>query len=146
MPRRPRSSDELTIGATAEESRRASEWLDRSCRQRGVPQAQIDGLALCLEEVLANVNAHGGKSALSEPITLRLDVALDQRLNSASVTVLDAGAAFDPLTAPDRPLPNTLDEALPRGMGLGIIRRTSNFLHYRRADGRNHLTFGMRWE
>ena len=146
MPRRPRSPDELTIGATAEDSRRASDWLDRSCRQRGVPQAQVERLALCLEEALANVIAHGGKSALAEPITLRLDVALDRRLNSVSVMVSDAGAAFDPLSAPCRPPPKTLDEALPHGMGLGIIRRTCNFLHYHHADGRNHLTIGMRWE
>ncbi|MEO7744177.1 MAG: ATP-binding protein [Usitatibacter sp.] len=146
MPRGPRSPDELTIGATAEESRRASEWLASTCRERGVPQAQIDGLTLCLDEALSNVIAHGGKSALSEPITLRLDVAFDQPFNSVSVTLSDAGTAFDPLAAPERVPPKTLDEALPNGMGLGMIRRICNFQHYSRANGRNHLTLGMRWD
>jgi anti-sigma regulatory factor (Ser/Thr protein kinase) len=132
--------EELTIAASAEESRRASDWLVANCRQGRVPEAEIDQLALCLEEVLANVIAHGGPTAHSQPIRLRFDVATDR----ASVTVLDAGKAFDPLSAPRKPLPKTLEEAVAGGRGLEIIRHCSD-LHYRREEGRNHLTFGMRW-
>ncbi len=137
--------DELTIGADAHESRRASEWLDATCRRHGVPQAQVDQLALCLEEVLANVIAHGGTTARSEPIRLRLEIAPHQGDTLASVTVSDSGVAFDPLTASQGNAPKTLDEAVPGGMGLGIIHQCSASLGYRREEGRNHLTFGTRW-
>jgi anti-sigma regulatory factor (Ser/Thr protein kinase) len=137
--------DELTIGADGAEVRRASQWLATACQQRDVPQEPAERLVLCLNEVLANVIAHGGGTALSAPITLRLDVRLDQESGKASVTVSDAGVAFDPLSVPKRVLPKTLDEALPGGLGLVVIRRCSDWLDYRREDGRNHLTFGARW-
>ncbi len=137
--------DELTIGANGTETRRASEWLEATCQRREVPPASAERLVTCLNEVLANVIAHGGTTALSAPIRLALEVSLDEKGCEASVTVSDAGRAFDPLSIPRRTLPKTLEEASPGGLGLVMIRRCSDWLRYRHEDGRNHLTFGMRW-
>jgi sigma-B regulation protein RsbU (phosphoserine phosphatase) len=138
--------DELSISASGEEARRATEWLDAACRRRNVPAAQAERLALCLHEVLENVIVHGGSTASAAPIRLLLEAGPEQEDGSkASVTVSDAGIAFNPLTAPQRVLPKTLDEASVGGLGLVMIRRCSDWLDYRREGGRNHLTFGARW-
>ena len=137
--------DELTIGASGAEARRASEWLDTSCRRRNVPHALVERLALCLNEALANIIIHGGSTALSSPIRLLLEVRLEQGSGKASVTVSDAGIAFNPLLVPERVLPKTLGEASAGGLGLVMIRRCSDWLDYRHEGGRNHLTFGARW-
>ena len=133
------------IGANGAEVRRASEWLDTICRQRDVPKAPVERLVLCLNEVLANVIAHGGGTALSSPIRLLLEIRLDPDGSKAGVTVSDAGMAFDPLSVPKKILPKTLAEAAPGGLGLVMIRRCADWLDYRHEDGRNHLTFGARW-
>ena len=144
LPVSPRF-DELTIGASGAEVRRASEWLETTCRQREVPQAQAERLLLCLNEVLANVITHGGSTALAAPIRLLLEVGLDADCSKAGVTVSDAGMAFNPLTVAERTLPKTLDEASPGGLGLVMTRRCSDWLRYRHEEGHNHLTFGARW-
>ncbi len=138
--------DELTITANRAEVRRASEWLDAACRQHKVPQALVDRLVLCLNEVLANIITHGGRNAASAPIQLVLEVALDHGHGKAGVRVSDAGMAFDPLSVPARSLPKTLEEASLGGRGLVLIRRCSDWLDYRHEGGRNHLVFGARWE
>jgi len=137
--------DELTISANGAEVRRASEWLDASCRRRNVPQASAERLALCLHEVLANIIAHGGGTALSAPVRLLLEVGFEPDTGKASVTVSDAGIAFNPLLVPKKVLPKTLAEASSGGLGMVLIRRCSDRLDYRREDGRNLLTFGVRW-
>lgn len=137
--------DELTIGADGAEVRRASEWLDTTCRQCDVPQALVGRLVICLNEVLANVISHGGRTALSAPIRLLFEVRLEQDCSKASVTVSDAGLAFDPLSVPKKETPKTLAEATPGGLGLVMIRRCADWLDYRHEDGRNHLTFGAHW-
>jgi anti-sigma regulatory factor (Ser/Thr protein kinase) len=138
--------DELTITANGAEVRRATEWLAATCRRRDVPQAPVERLALCLHEVLANVITHGGRTALAAPIRMLLEVSLDRKGSKASVTVTDAGMAFDPLSVPNRVLPKTLAEASSSGLGLVMIRRCADWLDYRRENGHNHLTFGARWD
>lgn len=145
--------DELTIGASGTEVRRASEWLDAACRRRNVPQDLADRLVLCLNEALANVIAHGGSAALAAPVRLRFEVGLEQGheqdperdCGKASVTVSDAGIAFNPLSVREKILPKSLGEASAGGLGLVIIRRCSDWLDYRHEGGCNHLTFGARW-
>jgi len=137
--------DELTITANGAEVRRATEWLAATCRQRNVPQALVERLELCLHEVLANVINHGGKTALAAPITMLLEVTLDPECK-ASVTVRDAGIAFNPLSVPDRIPQKTLADAPESGLGLVMIRRCSDWLDYCRENGHNHLTFGARWD
>ncbi|MGQ0751990.1 MAG: ATP-binding protein [Betaproteobacteria bacterium] len=136
--------DELTIAANGAELRRAAEWLVAGCRQREVPQAQIERLELCLHEALANVITHGGEAAIAATITMRLEVRREPQC-SASVTVIDACMAFDPLSVPDRISPKTLAETEPGGLGLVMIRSFSDWLDYRHENGYNHLTFGARW-
>lgn len=138
--------DELTITANGADVRRASEWLDAACRQHDVPQAPAERLALCLNEVLANIIIHGGKTALAAPIQLALEVARDQGHGKAGVRVSDAGIAFDPRSVPARSPPRTLEEASMGGRGLVLIRRCCDWLDYRHEGGRNHLAFGARWE
>jgi len=137
--------DELTISANGEDVRRASDWLDATCRQHEVPEEPVERLLLCLNEALANVIVHGGAGARSAPVRLMLEVSVDDGCGKARVTVSDAGVAFDPLSVPARALPRTLEDASVGGLGLVMIRRCSDWLDYRNDQGRNHLTFGARW-
>jgi serine/threonine-protein kinase RsbW len=136
---------ELSIHADASEVRRASDWLEEAGLAFGVPAEQIGRLDLCLHEALANVISHGGTAALSAPVRLRLAVGHGERSGEAAVTVSDAGVAFDPLAAEPKPQPNSLAEAEPGGLGVVMIRAFSDSLRYRHDEGRNQLTFGVRW-
>jgi serine/threonine-protein kinase RsbW len=133
------------LGFSGAEVRRALEWLEASCREREVPQALAERLALCLHEALVNVINHGGAAARGSPIEVVLEIQPGADGSEASVTVSDAGRAFDPLSVPPKAQPKTLDEALPGGLGLAMIRHCAERLGYRHEDGRNHLTFGARW-
>lgn len=110
-----------------------------------MPRPQVDKLVLCLNEAIANVIDHGELPDPPPAILLRLDIGAEATFNEASVTISDAGREFDPLSTKDRAHPTTLEEASARGMGIEMIRRCSDVLHYRREGGRNHLTFGTRW-
>lgn len=111
-----------------------------------MPQALAERLVLSLNEVLANIVIHGGRTALAAPIQLALEVALDKDHGKAGVTVSDAGIAFDPRSVPARSSPKTLEEASMGGRGLVLIRRCCDWLDYRHEGGRNHLAFGARWD
>jgi len=127
----------------------ASQWLEARCDEHGVPGEHVARLLLCLDDALANVLTHGGPTALSNPIKLQFEVRAEPESRTASVTLSDAGIAFDPVGAPGKALPKGLDDldtAELNGRGLQMIRAAASEFRYRREDGRNHLTFGTRWE
>jgi anti-sigma regulatory factor (Ser/Thr protein kinase) len=140
-----RQAETLAIAASGGEIRRASEWLATVLRQRDVPDPQVECLELALHEVLANVLAHGGSAAGTEPIRIRVEVHKMAATGEARIAVEDAGIPFDPTGAPEHTPAKSLAEVQLGGLGLPLIRRCSDWMSYRREGGRNHFMFGARW-
>jgi serine/threonine-protein kinase RsbW len=137
----------LSIQASTTEARGASSWLEAEANARGVPDEHVRRLDHCLDEALANVVAHGGPAARASPVTVNLEVRRSRDGGVAAVTVSDSGVAFDPLPVLAMPKsgPASLADAMPGGLGLTMIRSYSDSVGYRHSDGRNHLTFSVRW-
>ncbi len=136
---------ELSIDPDSSQFRHASAWLGHKGCELGIPAADIARLETCLNEVLANILEHGGESARSAPIGLRLARSCNPGDTAASLTVTDSGSAFDPLGVAPGPRPRTLAEARPGGLGLVMTRSCADSLSYRYAEGRNQLTVGVCW-
>ncbi|MBF7728758.1 ATP-binding protein [Pseudomonas sp. N040] len=135
----------FTIQAVAAEIRNAACWVSSVGEEFGVPAEQLNCLDICLNEALANVLEHGGSAARAAPI--RLDFAVRQAAASreAAITVSDEGTACDPLGLPSRTRPQSLAEAEPGGLGVSMMRTFADALSYRYSEGRNQLTFAVRW-
>lgn len=110
-----------------------------------VPLEQVGRLDLCLNEALANVLAYGGADALTSKVQIQFGTLSDASRPEAFVTVSDRGIAFDPLHAPLKPRPTSLETAEPGGHGLLMLRQFSDRLTYDYVDGRNRLTFAVSW-
>lgn len=136
---------ELRIAATPDELNRASAWLDDICHQHDVPVDKRSRLELCLHEVLANIMMHGGSTALANPVDIGLELYRVGEAMWASLTVADAGVAFDPLQAELPQRPGSLDQAQPGGLGLVLLRDMASQLSYRHLDGRNQLCISVHW-
>jgi serine/threonine-protein kinase RsbW len=94
---------------------------------------------IILEEMILNLVKYATASA-TQDIDVRLEVADD----GVVVQIADDGAPFDPRGAPDfdktKPLETKpLEERRPGGMGIQIVRKLANEIHYERLDGRNYL-------
>jgi anti-sigma regulatory factor (Ser/Thr protein kinase) len=137
---------QLAVRASADDVRSASEWLEQICSEHDVPAEQILRLDLCLNEALGNIILHGGPSALKAPVHLLLEIKVDGRYAQAELSVSDTGQAFNPLTAVAKNQALTLADATAGGLGLTMINGYSDRLDYDFREGRNQLTFSVRWE
>jgi anti-sigma regulatory factor (Ser/Thr protein kinase) len=107
-------------------------------RQQALPEDVSTPLRLALDELITNIVEHGfHRTALGERyLVLRLDSIGDV----VQATIEDNGIPFDPTVAAAAEPGGELDDRPIGGLGLHLVRRSVDRMHYRRAGERNVLT------
>ena len=133
----------LSVPATDEGIRAALDALERLWAEQGVSRAVTWPVEVSLDEVLANVVRHGleWRDGAKLELELRLEPGDPPR---CEVRVEDDGPEFDPLlaAAPDTSL--GVDERPIGGLGIELVKRLMDEVHYERRDGRNLLRLARR--
>lgn len=142
---RAMSATALSVAADAADVARASAWLARIGAEQGIPPRPLMRLDHCLDEVLANIIAHGGAAACAVPITLDIQILCHNGEGRATLIVSDGGVEFNPLAVVPPSRPTNLAEAEPGGLGLLMLRKNSDQLSYSYCQGRNRLSIAVFW-
>jgi anti-sigma regulatory factor (Ser/Thr protein kinase) len=135
----PGETRRLSVPATDAGIKTALDALESLWAAQGVSRAVTWPMEVSLDEVLANVVRHGlvgrGDEARVE-LELHLEPGDPPR---CEVRVEDDGPEFDPLgaAAPDTSL--GVDERPIGGLGIELVRRLMDEVHYERREGRNRL-------
>lgn len=145
QPEAPYFAAKFCIKADVAEFRRASAWLAENCQQLDIPESQLSRLDLCLNEVLANILAHGGDGVVSTSIGLTFDCFHLPETNKINLSIADAGVAFNPLLFINQPRPTRLFDAEPGGLGLLMLQKLTDDMHYCYDQGYNLLTLTIYW-
>lgn len=135
----------LSVRPSPNGLRESSLWLTEHCGRQAVPPEPTGKLELCLNEVLANLLEHGGAAESDHPVELTLELLDSGDRGLARLTISDAGPAFDPLSISRGPLPRTLAEAEPGGLGLLLVMQFMDERSYAREGERNVLKLGIHW-
>jgi anti-sigma regulatory factor (Ser/Thr protein kinase) len=106
-------------------------------RQHALPEDVSTPLRLALDELVTNIVEHGfHRTALAERyLVLRLDSSGDV----VQATIEDNGIPFDPTVAATAEPGGELDDRPIGGLGLHLVRRSLDRMHYRRDGERNVL-------
>ena len=105
---------------------------------------------LVVEELVTNIMNHS--PALQTPAGSgpredlhEIEVMLTSESDALTISVTDNGQPFDPLNdAPPPDLTAPLEDRPVGGLGLHLVRAMMDELHYRREQGKNHLTLTKR--
>jgi serine/threonine-protein kinase RsbW len=134
----------LSVPATDAGIRAALDTLEGLWTALGVSRAVSWPVDVSLDEVLANVVRHGLAGRGDEArVALEIDVEPGDPPR-CELRVEDDGPAFDPLQAerPDTSL--GIDERPIGGLGIELVRRLMDEVHYERSGGRNRLRLARR--
>lgn len=120
---------------------RISQWPQGLGQIRGALQALSEqghlsdevseDVVLALEELVANVFAHGAGGEV------HLTIVCDGRTFDAEV--IDPGPAFNPLAAADPDIDAGIEERPFGGLGVFLVKNLMDRVHYRRSEGHNHV-------
>ena len=91
---------------------------------------------LVLEEIVLNTIDHGHHNDLQD-----IDIILTSEEDALTIEITDNGLPFDPRNAGlNHSLDAPLEERPIGGLGLYLVNTLMDKLHYKREEGRNHLT------
>lgn len=131
----------LELHATPGEVMRGVEALREFAAAQRVPDNNVFGLALALEECASNIVNH----ALMRDASRTFQVTLERTPDSFMIELRDEGPEFDPTGAARLTRPPQDEESdLPGGWGLELVRRKMDEIRYHREDGTNVLRLTRR--
>lgn len=118
------------------EMARLSGWLDEQERVLAMPNGVAHAVRMCLEEAVVNLIDH------TPPTGEGPDIAVDLfwRGDVLVAVIEDRGPPFDPREAPLPERPTSLDDAMPGGLGILLIRSFASNIEYDTVPGCNRLT------
>jgi anti-sigma regulatory factor (Ser/Thr protein kinase) len=120
----------------------AAAWLHGVVETEALPGKLAFGLEVCLEELFTNVMKHGGPGPATlsdEELPLTVDLALELAGPDVALLVEDNGQPFDVSQAPAKPIRRPLEEVMPGGLGMKLIRSFSSELLYEPLPGGNRV-------
>ncbi len=101
------------------------------------PQKLIYQINLVLEELSVNIinYAYDGDEAQ------KFDIRMVLEADTLTIDIIDGGRAFNPLSeAPEPDLTSDVEDRPIGGLGVYLVRKVMDDLHYRREMDRNHIT------
>jgi anti-sigma regulatory factor (Ser/Thr protein kinase) len=126
----------LEVEAKLDSVRAIGLWLERAAREGGLPYEVAFGLDLAVHEAVENVVRHGCAGGAGH----RIQLSLHSDGQVVEVVVEDDGVAFDPRTLPAPQAPQRIEDVVPGGQGVHLIRHFTDEVRYRREGNRNVLT------
>jgi sigma-B regulation protein RsbU (phosphoserine phosphatase) len=125
------------FAATLDSLRPIGLWLRDAARDIGLPYEVAFGLDLAVHEAVENVVRHGQRRE-GVPHRVRLGICGDGK--RVEVVITDDASEFDPRSMPTPVAPLRIEDVIPGGQGIHLMRQFTDEMHYRREGDRNVLT------
>ena len=128
---------ELTIAATVENIEVVTDFVNQQLEELACPmkaQMQID---IAIDELFSNI-AHYSYNPEIGQATVRVEV-MENPL-AVSITFIDNGVPYDPLSKEDPDLTLSAEERQIGGLGIYLVKKSMDEITYEYKDGQNILS------
>ena len=128
---------ELKIEAVADRCNEVTDFLDALLEEHDVPMKTQMQLDIAVEEIFVNIAHYGypGQTGYAR-------VVVDFPDNGACVSIcfIDQGMPYDPLQKEDPDITLSAEERPIGGLGIFMVKKSVDDVHYEYRDGSNILT------
>lgn len=112
---------------------RISEEIEQFSIEADLSPKQLFSIQLIVEELTTNIVKYGAK----EDPRADIEVTVCSTPDGIELTVSDSTPPFNPLLAKEPDTQQAIEDRVPGGLGLLLVRKCSKALDYRYENGRN---------
>lgn len=133
------TTDRLCLTLSNQQNELPELWkaVDTFLVDRDIPKRTRHHVRLAMEELVVNIIYYAYDTTL--PRLIQSEVSVSE--GAVCVNVSDDGKPFDPLTAAEPALNQSVEEGRSGGVGLKIIKGLTTDLEYDRFLGKNRVKF-----
>ena len=134
---------EITVDAAVENIEEVTNFVDQELESLACPYSKQVQIDVAIDEIFSNIAQYAYGQEMGT-VTVRLDAEVDPP--AVTITFIDSGVPYNPLERadPDTTLP--LEEREVGGLGIFLVKKTMDEMHYEYRDGQNILTLKKRFE
>ena len=115
-------------------------FVSETASAMGVHPKRVMHLELAVEEAAVNICSYAYEIPPGE-VTIRIS----RETEVVRIELVDAGVPFDPLAADAPDIKSELENREVGGLGIFLIRRMLDEVHYSRSGDRNILSLAVRY-
>ena len=130
----------LTLPCDVAQTTRLGEWVEGVCETAGIGASVTMQINLAIEEAVVNVMKYAYPDSSNGEV--QIDASIDNDWLNFIIT--DSGQPFDPTSSADVDTSLSAEERNIGGLGIHLMRKMMDSIHYERIDGRNVLTMGKK--
>ena len=131
---------ERTFAASMETIPDIVGFVSETASVMGVHPKRVMHLELAVEEAAVNICSYAYEIPPGE-VTIRIS----RETEVVRIELVDAGVPFDPLAADAPDIRSELENREVGGLGIFLIRRMLDEVHYSRSGDRNILSLAVRY-
>lgn len=131
---------EKTFAASMETIPDIVGFVSETASVMGVHPKRVMHLELAVEEAAVNICSYAYEIPPGE-VTIRIS----RETEVVRIELVDAGVPFDPLAADAPDIRSELENREVGGLGIFLIRRMLDEVHYSRSGDRNILSLAVRY-
>jgi anti-sigma regulatory factor (Ser/Thr protein kinase) len=138
--------EQLILSSRLADLTRVAPWVGSRAAEHDLPPELVFAVNLCLEEALSNVIRHGYGGDPDQAITIHCSIRQPaEDAGELVFTIEDHAPHFNPLDAVqvEAAASQTLDELVPGGQGIRLLRKFAGSLQYEPLPVGNRLTIGF---
>lgn len=128
---------ELTIAATVENIELVTDFVNQQLEELACPMKAQMQINIAIDELFSNI-AHYSYNPEIGQATVRVEV-MENPL-AVSITFIDNGVPYDPLSKEDPDLTLSAEERQIGGLGIYMVKKSMDEITYEYKDGQNILS------
>lgn len=128
---------ELTIAATVENIEVVTDFVNQQLEELACPMKAQMQINIAIDELFSNI-AHYSYNPEIGQATVRVEV-MENPL-AVSITFIDNGVPFDPLSKEDPDLTLSAEKRQIGGLGIYMVKKSMDEITYEYKDGQNILS------
>lgn len=140
----PNNQNQTTIllPANVEHFPKLLEWLEKQCEDAKISNSDKNKLNIAVEEIFVNISSYAYTNVGGD---VKIAFKLSEE-NKVEMKFVDAGVPYNPLDKEDPDITLCTEERPIGGLGIFMVKKYMDEVHYVYENGQNILTISMALE